>query len=171
MPEPGSIKKSLAAPAPRRSLKKNKNSWNDPPRFFALSSEEIMKPTDSRAPPLTEATLFAAALEKSTPAERAAFLDEACAGDAALRARVEALLGSHTGAGSFLGTPAVQRPAEPLPGTAGNPATKTGPTEARESSESLDFLAPSDKPDSLGCLGHYEVTQILGRGGMGFVFK
>ena len=34
---------------------------------------------------MTDETIFAAALEKPTPAERSAFLDEACAGDAALR--------------------------------------------------------------------------------------
>jgi Protein kinase domain len=172
MPEPGFIKKSPAAPAPRPpAAKKIKNRWNIPGAFFALSSEAIMKPSDARAPPMTEETLFAAALEKNTPAERAAFLDKACAGDAVLRARVEALLRSHTGAGIFLGAPAVQRPADPLPGAAGNPATKTEPTGAGEGGDSLDFLAPSEKPDSLGCLGHYEVNQVLGRGGMGIVFK
>ena len=40
---------------------------------------------------MTEETVFALALEKGTRAERAVFLDEACAGDAALRTRVEAL--------------------------------------------------------------------------------
>ena len=40
---------------------------------------------------MTEETIFAAALEKGTKAERDAFLEEACAGDAALRRRVEAL--------------------------------------------------------------------------------
>jgi serine/threonine protein kinase len=38
-------------------------------------------------------------------------------------------------------------------------------------SESLDFLAPSDWPDSLGRLGTYEVKGVLGRGGMGVVLK
>jgi serine/threonine protein kinase len=37
--------------------------------------------------------------------------------------------------------------------------------------ESLDFLAPSDWPDSLGRLGTYEVKGVLGRGGMGVVLK
>jgi serine/threonine-protein kinase len=35
----------------------------------------------------------------------------------------------------------------------------------------LDFLAPSDWPDSMGRLGPYEVKGILGRGGMGVVLK
>ncbi|HEV3167883.1 MAG TPA: serine/threonine protein kinase, partial [Isosphaeraceae bacterium] len=37
--------------------------------------------------------------------------------------------------------------------------------------ESLDFLAPSDWPDSLGRIGPYEVKGVLGRGGMGVVLK
>jgi serine/threonine-protein kinase len=37
--------------------------------------------------------------------------------------------------------------------------------------ESLDFLSPSDWPDSLGRLGTYEVKGVLGRGGMGVVLK
>jgi hypothetical protein len=40
-------------------------------------------------------TIFFAALEKKTAAERAAYLDEGCGGDAALRLRVEQLLEAH----------------------------------------------------------------------------
>ena len=35
----------------------------------------------------------------------------------------------------------------------------------------LDFLAPSQQPASLGRLGHYEVLEVVGRGGMGVVFR
>src|SRR5215831_4015867 len=35
----------------------------------------------------------------------------------------------------------------------------------------LDFLDPADNPRHLGRLGHYEVTQVIGRGGMGVVLK
>ena len=64
-------------------------------------------PFPAGVPAMTEETVFTAALEKGTPAERAAFLDEACCGDVALRERVEALLQSDAEAGSFLETPAV----------------------------------------------------------------
>ncbi len=37
--------------------------------------------------------------------------------------------------------------------------------------EKLDFLAPTDWPDSLGRLGAYEVKGMLGAGGMGVVLK
>ena len=56
---------------------------------------------------MTDETLFAAALEKHSPAERSAFLDEACADDPAMRQRVEALLHAHDKAGDFLERPAV----------------------------------------------------------------
>src|ERR1043165_5227486 len=52
-------------------------------------------------PPNREVALFTEALK--LPAEkRAAYLDEACAGDGALRQRVEAFLLAHDQAGAFL---------------------------------------------------------------------
>ena len=50
--------------------------------------------------------LFHAALERA-PEERAAFLDEACAGDESLRYKVEALLAAHAEAASFIESPAM----------------------------------------------------------------
>jgi serine/threonine protein kinase len=35
----------------------------------------------------------------------------------------------------------------------------------------LFFLCPSDRPDVVGMLGHYEVTEVIGQGGMGVVLK
>jgi serine/threonine protein kinase/tetratricopeptide (TPR) repeat protein len=49
----------------------------------------------------SEESIFAEALDRP-PEARAAFLDAVCGGDAALRARIEKLLKSHTAAGSFL---------------------------------------------------------------------
>jgi hypothetical protein len=58
---------------------------------------------------MTEATIFIAALEKSTEAERAAFLADACAGDERLRRRVEALLRAHAQPDDLL-DPTTDRP-------------------------------------------------------------
>ncbi len=45
------------------------------------------------------------------------------------------------------------------------------PPERSEAGVPLDFLAPSRRPDSLGRLGHYEVLEVIGQGGMGTVYE
>src|SRR4051794_41137966 len=55
-----------------------------------------------------ESLLFAA-LEKPAGAERTAFLDLACAGDAELRRQVEKLLKAHANVGGFLLKPVVEQ--------------------------------------------------------------
>ena len=88
-------------------------------------------------------TLFHAALERD-PGGREAFIDEACAGDAALRTEVLSLLQMHSG-----------------PGVVDRPAVEADPG-----------LLPSAAADPLigRRLGPYEVTGLLGRGGMGIVY-
>ncbi|HJZ58867.1 MAG TPA: protein kinase, partial [Gemmataceae bacterium] len=97
--------------------------------------------------------IFLAALEKATPADRVAYLDEACAGNAELRQCVEGMLRAHDRPDPILDRPA----ADHLP--------DVGETI------SLDFLEPGAKPGSLGRLGHYEVLAVVGRGGMGIVLR
>ena len=53
-------------------------------------------------PARTEESIFIEALERSVPAECAAYLDAACGSDSALRNRVEMLLYSHNTARGFL---------------------------------------------------------------------
>src|SRR5262245_64061687 len=61
-----------------------------------------MIPTNGEDRAMNEESLFAAALEMADPAQRRAFLDEACAGDAALRRRLEQLLVADEGSGGLL---------------------------------------------------------------------
>jgi eukaryotic-like serine/threonine-protein kinase len=52
--------------------------------------------------------------------------------------------------------------------------TKEGQTQdlaASDEEMSLDFLSPPEEPGNLGRLGHYEVMEVIGRGGMGVVLK
>src|SRR5262245_23556542 len=42
---------------------------------------------------------------------------------------------------------------------------------AGEGESSLDFLSPAEKPGSLGRLGHYDILEVIGKGGMGIVLR
>src|SRR5882724_339654 len=86
--------------------------------------------------------IFQSALERN-PAERSAFLNQACADDPALRSEVESLISSHDQAGDSIEAMA-----------------------AEAATEMLD-----DEQPILGKhISHYEVLSLLGRGGMGEVF-
>lgn len=138
---------------------------------------------------MTEESIFAEALQQPTPARRQAFLEEACAGDLALRQRVEALLRSHAAADNFLNEPAleqlgVERPGA-LPDEMAHAVTDRcpplGATEAARKPKPsgklpleeafLKLLQPPRRPDGLGRLAHYEVLEVLGKGGFGTVLK
>jgi WD40 repeat protein len=103
--------------------------------------------------------IFFAALEEATPAKRVAYLDEACAGNEPLRRRVEALLAAHLQVGQFLERPVVE--AESVAALGGSDG----------SAADLSFLAPPSEPGSLGRLDHYEILEVVGRGGMGVVLR
>ena len=134
---------------------------------------------------MTEETIFALALEQSDATRRAAFLAESCGGDAALRERVEALLRTHKKMGDFLNKPVGEQlagvPEPPHATEAFNsstdpkrPATPQTEGEGSGNHEELDdlqFLQPATRSDSLGRIGHYEVLQVLGKGGFGLVFR
>ncbi len=87
--------------------------------------------------------LFHAALERDS-GSREAFIDEACASDPALRTEVLSLLQMHSG-----------------PGIIDRPAVEADPGL---------LLTGEDDPLIGRRLGPYEVTGLLGRGGMGIVY-
>src|SRR5579863_2686947 len=99
---------------------------------------------------MKEATIFAAALEKSTPDERAAYLAEACAGDEKLRRQVEALLRAHAEVGD-LSDPAAGKALTVVasPVTEG-PGTRVGPyrlmEQIGEGGFGLVFVAEQQEP-------------------------
>src|SRR6185503_17695621 len=86
--------------------------------------------------------LLESALEHD-PSERDAFLDEACAGDEGLRAEVEALIDSHTRSGDFIESPAYKLLAGSL---------------------TQSDLLPGQT------IGHYQILDRLGSGGMGYIY-
>src|SRR2546428_13964336 len=87
------------------------------------------------------------------PAERDAFLREACAGDEALEREVRSLLASQQEAGSFLESPAIEVAARAI----ASKQTKDIPERAGS------FTGQT--------ISHYRIVQKLGRGGMGVVYK
>src|SRR5437867_3048017 len=119
---------------------------------------------------LTPKAIFDRAHEITSGADRAAYLEEACAGAPELRRKVEALLRAHEEAGSFLVKPAF----EPPP----TGAYLQGDTGQEQPSE-LDLETTRDQlrraegtvDQSLGThIGPYRLIKQLGAGGMGAVY-
>jgi eukaryotic-like serine/threonine-protein kinase len=81
---------------------------------------------------MNERAIFVEALKRSTPAERATFLNGACRDDAGIRNRVEALLQAHGDAGSFLAEPAAAVVTIDIPSVAEKRGTQIGPYKLRE---------------------------------------
>src|SRR2546423_12998438 len=102
--------------------------------------------------------LFLKALEMHAPGERQAYLDGACAGDAALRTEVEALLEASARAGNFLEAPAADLP------SGGREAGR-----ARDEGVSPTIDDPvRERPGSV--IGPYKLLEQIGEGGFGVVF-
>jgi eukaryotic-like serine/threonine-protein kinase len=93
---------------------------------------------------MSERSIFIAALEKDDPAERAAYLAQACADDLPLRERIERLLKAHEPAESFL---------------------ERGPSvlDATDDYEPIAECAGT-------VIGPYKLLQQIGEGGMGVVY-
>jgi hypothetical protein len=116
---------------------------------------------------MDERSIFMEALAKEAPAERFAYLREACGDDRALRQRVEALLASHELAGSFLGKAVPERLADKL-AAVGETRGERPPAEAVPGG---DASAAGPAAQTLGNrIGPYKLLQHIGEGGMGTVF-
>jgi serine/threonine protein kinase/tetratricopeptide (TPR) repeat protein len=89
-------------------------------------------------------SIFNTALERADPDQRRRYLDQACAGEPKLRARVEALLAAHGSARDFLDRPAVPQP---------------------PSREAVISEGPGDR------IGDYVLRERLGEGGFGVVYR
>jgi serine/threonine protein kinase/Flp pilus assembly protein TadD len=88
-------------------------------------------------------SIFGDALELRSPAERAAYLDQACGGDPRLRAEVESLLRARQDAGCFLASP----------------GSAAGAAAEEPFSERAGTV-----------LGPYKLLEQIGEGGFGVVF-
>lgn len=117
---------------------------------------------------MDEREIFAAAVEMADSDDRAACLERMCGNDGDLRRRVDSLLAHHDPAGNFLEVPPIE--CHDIPTLFAN-GDLTGASVPVSSEVSLEFLQPSDNPDSLGRLGDYEVVRVIGHGGMGVVFQ
>ena len=107
--------------------------------------------------------VFFAALEKATPQERAAYLDEACAGDSTLRQEVERLLAAHPRAEGFLEVP-IAGPADTADTPGERPDDHDQPIEPTQTK-------PRTQQEMIGSwIGPYRLLQQLGEGGMGTVY-
>jgi serine/threonine protein kinase/formylglycine-generating enzyme required for sulfatase activity len=115
---------------------------------------------------MTEQDIFLAAVDIQDLDQRAAYLTSACASDPALRQQVDSLLAAHERSGEFLDVPALRQMA------AGNPGGETSvECRAPDDERDLSFLEPATVPGSIGRLRHYEVQEVIGRGGCGIVLK
>ena len=116
---------------------------------------------------MNEQEIFYEALEIDDVQSRSAFLDQACGDDQRLRQQVDALLEESARSGEFLGVPAMEQ----IRNASGVTCVASGDVDPQVSDLDLSFLEPPKVEGSLGSLCHYDIQELIGRGGCGIVFK
>ena len=117
---------------------------------------------------MNERSIFAAAMDIADPAERAAYLDQACGPDTSLRQHLEGLLAEQEQLGSFLAQPLVS--SQPVGGTATH-VGQLGSSLAHPLASPTPVLVQGLLSEGVGTrVGPYKLLQQIGEGGMGIVF-
>ena len=136
----------------------------------------------------TQREVFASASEIEDPVKRKTFFQTACSGNKERLRQVQLQLDAHEQTNSFLGMPTVnninptnkKQMEQTRDFSVGQPGddpreptiqSKGDFGDSDEDKFDLSFLNPSTKLDSIGSLGHFEILEVLGRGGFGIVFK
>jgi hypothetical protein len=137
---------------------------------------------------MNELDLLTEALNQTDPAERAAFLDQACAGNPELRRRLEELLAGYAQSGTLIDRPAVVPAGSPATADLPTPiatlehrpegATETlarpnpDATTAPESASPAPRAARVPTGEGIGTViaGRYALVDVIGEGGMGVVY-
>jgi hypothetical protein len=107
---------------------------------------------------MTERTIFLDALEKTDPAEQAAFLEQACGGNDQLRQHVQQLIQALDEAGTFMALPPARADAS------ADDVHRSSTGSRLAATESQPVVEPAGAR-----IGAYKFLERIGEGGMGVV--
>jgi serine/threonine protein kinase len=152
-------------PTPLQSRTERCDPPADPVEPTGSAHESSPESVPGEAPAPAVKDVFDQACAITSPAERNAYLDQACTGHPELRRKVEALLQAYEAAGSFQ-----EEPATTGPYLLGADAPEPSSPVESETGAALPFgrASPSEGPYTR--IGPYRLVMEIGRGGMGAVY-